>query len=192
MQLSGSGQRLVRRGRRRLKGLRELARRRELLARSEATYRAIIDELWDGYYEVDLAGNFTAANLAMCDLLGYRLEELLGLNNRAYMETYLDGVSLGQNEGNVFTTGSTLLRNLNGRLILGGHNSAGRSATGRLDDFALFDFVVSDADILAIAEGRLSPADFIPGNIIPEPSTVTLATLGLLWLAFIGWRRRGR
>ena len=101
-------------------------------------------------------------------------------NNRAYMETYLDGASLGQNE-NLAGTGTTLLRNLNGRLILGGHNVAARSATGRMDDFALFDNVVSGSDIALIADGQLSPADFIPtqSGDIPEPATMAALALAV-------------
>jgi hypothetical protein len=76
-------------------------------------------------------------------------------NNRAYMQTFLDGNPLSQAE-NVAATGGTDLRNLTGRLILGGHNQSNRSATGQLDDFALFDDVLSNADILAIARGELS------------------------------------
>jgi two-component system response regulator HydG len=37
----------------------------------------------DSYFEVDLAGNFTFANKATCDSLGYPREELIGMNFRA-------------------------------------------------------------------------------------------------------------
>jgi Concanavalin A-like lectin/glucanases superfamily len=97
-------------------------------------------------------------------------------NNRAYMETYLDGVSLGQNE-NTPSTGTNLLANLDGALILGGHNSSSRSATGELDDFALFDEVLDASDIAAIARGEKSPADFLPGAAVPEPATCALTLL---------------
>ena len=43
-------------------------------------YRDILDEIQDGYFEVDLAGNFTMVNSAVCLELGYTREELIGLN----------------------------------------------------------------------------------------------------------------
>ena len=37
----------------------------------------------EGYFEVDLAGNFTFVNDADCRLLGYSREELIGTNFRS-------------------------------------------------------------------------------------------------------------
>ncbi|HTZ40956.1 MAG TPA: PAS domain S-box protein [Syntrophales bacterium] len=48
-------------------------------------YRAILTDIEEGYYEVDLAGSFTFCSASMCRMLGYSFEELLGLNYRAYM-----------------------------------------------------------------------------------------------------------
>jgi len=53
---------------------------------SEEKYRAILANIQDGYFEVDLAGNFTLVNKAMCSILGYPEAELLGMNNRDYMD----------------------------------------------------------------------------------------------------------
>jgi PAS domain S-box-containing protein len=55
------------------------------LRQSEEKYRIILQSIEDGYYEVDLAGNMTFFNDAMCRILGYPREELMGLNNRAFM-----------------------------------------------------------------------------------------------------------
>jgi len=55
---------------------------------SEEKYRMIIENIEDGYYEVDLAGNFTFFNSSMARITGYPPHELLGLNNRRIMETY--------------------------------------------------------------------------------------------------------
>jgi len=61
-------------------------RAEEALRRSEERYRNIIDNIQDGYLEVDLAGNFTFVNDAECVNLGYTREELTGMNNRQYMD----------------------------------------------------------------------------------------------------------
>jgi two-component system, NtrC family, sensor kinase len=56
----------------------------EELRWSEERYRTILEEMDDGYFETDLAGNFTFVNDAMANLLGYSKEELIGMNYRAY------------------------------------------------------------------------------------------------------------
>lgn len=43
-------------------------------------YRDVLDEIQDGYFEVDLAGNYTMVNSVICRELGYMREELIGLN----------------------------------------------------------------------------------------------------------------
>jgi len=57
----------------------------EDLRQSEEKYRTIIETIEDGYYEVDLEGNFTFFNQSLCDILGYTPEEMGGMNNRGYM-----------------------------------------------------------------------------------------------------------
>jgi PAS domain S-box-containing protein len=59
-------------------------RMEETLRRSEERYRTILDEMEEGYYELDLAGNLTFANDAVCRLLGYSRDELVGMNYRVY------------------------------------------------------------------------------------------------------------
>ena len=54
----------------------------EALRRSEERYRTILDEMADGYFEVDLAGNYSFVNDANCRLLGYPREELIGKSFR--------------------------------------------------------------------------------------------------------------
>jgi PAS domain S-box-containing protein len=58
----------------------------EALRESLDKYRTIIENIQEGYYEVDLAGNFTFCNDSLCRILGYPREKVLGLNNRQYME----------------------------------------------------------------------------------------------------------
>jgi PAS domain S-box-containing protein len=52
---------------------------------SEEKYRSILQSIEEGYYEVDLAGNFAFFNDFLVKSLGYTREELVGLNNRQYM-----------------------------------------------------------------------------------------------------------
>ena len=56
------------------------------LRKSEEKYRSILESIEDGYFEVDLAGNFTFFNDSTTKILGYPKEELLGMNNRQYMD----------------------------------------------------------------------------------------------------------
>jgi len=56
------------------------------LRESEEKYKIIIENIEDGYYEIDIAGNFTFHNDSMCKTLGYSKDELTGLNNRRYMD----------------------------------------------------------------------------------------------------------
>ncbi len=58
----------------------------DALRQSEERYRTIIKEMDEGYFEVDLAGNFTFANEAECRNLGYPREELIGMNTREYAD----------------------------------------------------------------------------------------------------------
>jgi len=54
------------------------------LQESEKRYRNILESIEEGYFEVDLTGNFTFANDALCKNIGYSKEEALGMNNRDY------------------------------------------------------------------------------------------------------------
>jgi len=70
---------------------RDITQRRRMeraLRESEEKYRTIIENIEDGYYEVDLAGNFTFFNAALCRIAGYSREELMGMNNRQIMDEF--------------------------------------------------------------------------------------------------------
>ncbi|HQI80766.1 MAG TPA: PAS domain S-box protein, partial [Deltaproteobacteria bacterium] len=66
--------------------LTERKRAEEDLRRSEERYRNILESMQEAYYEVDLAGNFTFYNPLAVSRLGYRDEELRGMNFRKYMD----------------------------------------------------------------------------------------------------------
>lgn len=59
---------------------------REVLRESEEKYRAVLQSIEELYYEVDLSGNLTISNDSMSKILGYSKEELIGMNNRQYMD----------------------------------------------------------------------------------------------------------
>ena len=58
----------------------------EALRQSEEKYRTILENIQEGYFEVDLVGNFTFFNDSTCRLLGYSKEKLMGMNNRQYTD----------------------------------------------------------------------------------------------------------
>jgi PAS domain S-box-containing protein len=61
----------------------ERRRAEEALRQSEEKYRTVLEEIEEGYYEIDLGGNWTFFNDAFCNSLGYSREELTGMNYRA-------------------------------------------------------------------------------------------------------------
>ncbi len=65
---------------------RKLAER--ALRESEERYRTIIENIQEGYYEVDLDGNYTFFNDGLLRITGYSREEMLGMNNRQIVDDY--------------------------------------------------------------------------------------------------------
>jgi PAS domain S-box-containing protein len=63
----------------------ERKRYEQVIVTSERKYRNIIESIEDGYYEIDLRGNLTLVNQAMCKMLGYDENDLLGMNTVGYM-----------------------------------------------------------------------------------------------------------
>jgi PAS domain S-box-containing protein len=53
------------------------------LRESEDKYRTVLEEIEEGYYELDLAGKWTFFNDTFCNTLGYTREELIGMNYQA-------------------------------------------------------------------------------------------------------------
>jgi diguanylate cyclase (GGDEF)-like protein/PAS domain S-box-containing protein len=58
----------------------------DALKASEERYRTILENIEDGYYELDLKGKFTFFNEACRKIFGYSREELMGMNNRQYLD----------------------------------------------------------------------------------------------------------
>lgn len=61
---------------------RQVARRTRELSASEAKYRTLVEEMNDGYF-ISLKGRVVFANIAFCDMHGYKLQEVIG---RAYLD----------------------------------------------------------------------------------------------------------
>ena len=55
------------------------------IRKGEEAYHQLLENMGEGYYEVDLAGNLTFTNQSFCKISGYPLNELIGKNNRDYM-----------------------------------------------------------------------------------------------------------
>ena len=78
----------------------------EALRQSEEKHRTIIENIQEGYFEIDLAGNFTFFNDSMCRCLGYSKEELMGMNNRQYTDKK-NAKKLFKSFNEIYTTGIT-------------------------------------------------------------------------------------
>jgi len=58
----------------------------ENLRKSEERYRTIIENIEEGYYEVDLAGNYSFLNEAGLNIFGYLRAEIIGFNNEKFTD----------------------------------------------------------------------------------------------------------
>src|SRR4030042_1041497 len=58
----------------------------ELLCGSEDKYRTVLQNIAELYYEVDLTGILIVFNDSMSKILRYSKDELIGMNNRQYMD----------------------------------------------------------------------------------------------------------
>ena len=54
---------------------------------NEERYRQILEEIDDGYWEVDLTGRFTFFNDVLCRMMGYPPEEILGIDYHDYTDS---------------------------------------------------------------------------------------------------------
>lgn len=64
----------------------ELRLSEQALRDSERRYRTILEEMEEGYYEVDLQGNLTFVNAGFCAIVGRAPEEILGQSYHQLMD----------------------------------------------------------------------------------------------------------
>jgi diguanylate cyclase (GGDEF)-like protein/PAS domain S-box-containing protein len=74
---------------------------------SEEKYRTILENIEEGYFEVDLTGKFTFINDTMCRVTGYTKDELIGMDNRQYTAKE-DLKEVFQAYNKVYTTGEPI------------------------------------------------------------------------------------
>jgi PAS domain S-box-containing protein len=79
----------------------------EMLRQSEEKYRTILENIEEGYFEVDLTGKFTFINDAVCRATGYTKDELIGMDNRQYTAKE-DLKEVFQAYNKVYTTGEPI------------------------------------------------------------------------------------
>jgi PAS domain S-box-containing protein/putative nucleotidyltransferase with HDIG domain len=61
--------------------------REQALRESEQRSLAILEDIEEGYFETDLAGNLVFVNEPLCRISGYSKDRLLGMNNREYTDS---------------------------------------------------------------------------------------------------------
>ena len=67
----------------------EAAKRKQAersLKKSEEEHQTILESIEDGYYEVNIPGDFTLVNDSFCKILGYSKEEITGTNYKQHMD----------------------------------------------------------------------------------------------------------
>jgi PAS domain S-box-containing protein len=79
------------------------------LQESEERYRTILEDIEEGYQELDLDGNYTYANESFIKILGYAKAELIGMNYRQHTDTE-NAVRIAQEYAQVYKTGVPLKR----------------------------------------------------------------------------------
>ena len=82
----------------------------ETLRASDERYRTILEDIADGYHEVDLKGSFTFFNESFRKILGYTQEELLGMNYEVYAADQQNAEKTLKAYDQVYRTGEPLKR----------------------------------------------------------------------------------
>jgi PAS domain S-box-containing protein/putative nucleotidyltransferase with HDIG domain len=157
------------------------------LRENEEKYRAILESIEEGYYEVDHTGNITFCSDYLCKIMGYPREELLGTSNRRYMDqvsakhvfetfnqVFLSGVpskslqwELTRKDGSVRTVeiSVSLVRNLKGEPT--GFRGILRDVTERkLSDAALRESEEKYRQLVDNAPAGIYEVDFIQRNFV--------------------------
>jgi PAS domain S-box-containing protein len=81
----------------------------------EEKFRDLLENVQEGYFEIDLAGNFTFINESVCRVLGYSKKELMGINSRKFTDQD-DGKKVFQAYNKVYKTKKPL-KNISWHII---------------------------------------------------------------------------
>ena len=134
----------------------------ETLHHSEERYRTILENIEEGYLEVDLAGILTFFNDTLCRVSGYSREELMGMNNRQYTDKEeLKKVFQAYNK--VYTTGEPnngfgwqIIRKDGAKRYIEGSISLLKDSLGKLTGFR---GIVHDITERRLAEEKLRESE---------------------------------
>ncbi len=86
--------------------LQERDRSEKALLESRKKYKNILENIEEGYYEIDLSGSLTFFNNSICKILGYPAAKLQKMNFREYCdENYIDSIFKTFNQ--VYRTGQS-------------------------------------------------------------------------------------
>ncbi len=80
-----------------------LARSRKELEKAEEKYRSILRSIEEGYFEVDMAGEFTFFNNSLCEMLNCPKDQLVDMNYKKFMDRKT-GMALYRVFNSVYTT----------------------------------------------------------------------------------------
>ena len=134
----------------------------ETLHHSEERYRTILENIEEGYFEVDLAGNLTFFNDTLCRVSGYSREELMGMNNRQYTDKE-EFKKVFQAYNKVYTTGEPnngfgwqIIRKDGAKRYIEGSISLLKDSSGKLTGFR---GIVRDITERRLAEEKLRESE---------------------------------
>jgi PAS domain S-box-containing protein len=83
-------------------------RAEEDILKSEEKYRTVLENMEEGYHEVDLRGSFTFFNKSFQELMGYPHEEFMGMNYRQYAADDANRKKVFEAYNRVFRTGEPI------------------------------------------------------------------------------------
>ncbi|MBW2119279.1 MAG: PAS domain S-box protein [Deltaproteobacteria bacterium] len=132
------------------------------LRKSEEKYRSILGSIEEGYYEVDVDGNFTFFNKSLCKIYGCSKDDLMGVNLQEFTDekTAKEGYRIFNR---VFSTGTSIgnfgweiTRKNGSRRYVETSISPMRNAEGRL---AGFRGIIRDTTDRLLSEKKLRESE---------------------------------
>ena len=85
----------------------ELERTEKARIQEEEKYRNIVEQMSEGYYEVDKSGYFVFFNDSLCRILGHHKDKLMGLHTREVMDP-VSAEKLLQISREIYSKGATV------------------------------------------------------------------------------------